>query len=290
MHQCLSGIELIISTLCGNQSTGTPSNMVHWGIHMTTKMPIVAQRSKFSCLKIYDDSTSSSDENGDRLKKNSSSNKIKKCGDQAVAGRSGLVVHPVPQRPKKRGKKKKKDCEQAAQNIQEFTHCLRESLPSNADVENSNSTEDKSEQPKSAIEMLVSELDSKATDLLTKNDGPQKVVRARYNFFRENLTLYPKELQLVALYRLKLLEMHQNLVAETQARLQTEAELIKYKSRYKKLCELLKDAEVNEKTHMAAELEKARVVESELSTEIGELRGELMQAQSKIRSLEMKRK
>lgn len=45
---------------------------------------------------------------------------------------------------------------------------------------------------------------------------------------------------------------------------------------------------VNEKTHMAADLEKARTVERELSSQIGELRGELMQARSKIRELEMK--
>lgn len=47
---------------------------------------------------------------------------------------------------------------------------------------------------------------------------------------------------------------------------------------------------MNEKAHMAADLEKARTVEKELSAEIGELRGELMQARSKIRELEMKYK
>lgn len=41
---------------------------------------------------------------------------------------------------------------------------------------------------------------------------------------------------------------------------------------------------------MAADLEKAQKVENELSSQIGELRGELMQARSKIRELEVKNK
>lgn len=48
---------------------------------------------------------------------------------------------------------------------------------------------------------------------------------------------------MVALYRSKLVETLRRMMLENEAKLNAESEVTKYKSRYKKLCELLKDAE-----------------------------------------------
>ncbi len=48
---------------------------------------------------------------------------------------------------------------------------------------------------------------------------------------------------MVALYRSKLVETLRQVMLDKEVKLKTESELTKYKSRYKKLCELLKDAE-----------------------------------------------
>ncbi|KAM3720734.1 G kinase-anchoring protein [Dirofilaria immitis] len=271
------------------------------------KMPIVGEQSKFSCLKIYDDTNSSSDDNGTKLMNKSTRNQNKNHGNEKKSatyksGNGGLIVHSIPQKPKNKGKKTKKasvivedgfivqdgnedylekkyreDLQQAIENSRKMAstvstdHVQKTTL---SDVHTDSRVEQEPVRTKDPVEMLISEIDSQASALFTKNDGPQKT----------------KEQHLVALYRSKLMETLRQMMLENQVKLNAESEVTKYKSRYKKLCELLKDAEVNEKAHMAADLEKARTVEKELSCQIGELRGELMQARSKIRELEVKYK
>lgn len=48
---------------------------------------------------------------------------------------------------------------------------------------------------------------------------------------------------MVALYRSKLMETLRQMMLEKEVKLKAESEVTKYKTRYKKLCELLKDAE-----------------------------------------------
>ncbi|EJW80792.1 hypothetical protein WUBG_08301 [Wuchereria bancrofti] len=291
-------------------------------------MPIVGERSKFSCLKIYDDTSSSSDgDNSTKLMGKMTPSQNKKHGNQKKSATckssSGFIVHSIPQKRKNKGKKTKKmpivmedgfivqdgdgdymekkyheDLQQAMENSREMASTASADPVqeiASSDVHAESWMEQETLRTKDADEVLISEIDLQASALFTKNDGPQKA----------------KEQHLVALYRSKLVETLRQVVLDKEVKLKTESELTKYKSRYKKLCELLKDAEgmfyifilaassitffnsefqLNEKTHMAADLEKARTVEKELSCQIGELRGELMQARSKIRELELKYK
>uniref|UniRef100_A0A0M3J3K9 TACC_C domain-containing protein n=1 Tax=Anisakis simplex TaxID=6269 RepID=A0A0M3J3K9_ANISI len=121
-------------------------------------------------------------------------------------------------------------------------------------------------------EALIDDLDKQAEALINKASGAEKL----------------RETQLMSFYRKRLLDTIRELNAKSEALTKANADVEKYRSRYKKICELLRDAEVNEKAHMAAELDKARRVETELSTQIGTLQGELMQAKSKIHELEVK--
>ncbi|CAG9531752.1 unnamed protein product [Cercopithifilaria johnstoni] len=265
-------------------------------------MPIVGERSKFSCLKIYDDTSSSNDDNdGPKLMGGAESGQNKNDRNQKKSSATcksggGLIVHSIPQKRKNKGKKTKKtavvmeggfivqdgngdsmdkkyreDLQQATENNREIASTASAN-PVQEIASPDLQIEEEPMRMKDEVEMFISEVDSQASILFTKNDGLQKT----------------KEQYLVALYRSKLEETLRQMMLENEIKLKAEAEVTKYKSRYKKLCELLKDAEVNEKTHMAADLEKARMVERELSSQIGELRGELMQARSKIRELEMK--
>ncbi|VDO23000.1 unnamed protein product [Brugia timori] len=275
----------------------------------------------FSCLKIYDDTSSSSDgDNGTKLMSKVTPSQNKKHENQKKSATcknsSGFIVHSIPQKRKNKGKKTKKasipivmedgfkvqdgdgdymekkyheDLQQAMENSREVASTASADPVqeiASSDVHTESWMEQETVRTKDAVEALISEIDLQASALSTKDDGLQKT----------------KEQHLVALYRSKLVETLRQMMLDKEVKLKTESELTKYKSRYKKLCELLKDAEgielkiftivltVNEKTHMAADLEKARTVEKELSCQIGELRGELMQARSKIRELEMKYK
>uniref|UniRef100_A0A915PMA5 Ubiquitin-conjugating enzyme E2 G2 n=1 Tax=Setaria digitata TaxID=48799 RepID=A0A915PMA5_9BILA len=287
--------------------------------HSPEEMPIVGERSKFSCLKIYDDTSSSSDSDGTKLIGKTAANKKNHVNQKKLTpnkSSGGFIVHPVPQKSKNKGKKGKKgpviveggfivqdgddeflerkyreDLQQAIEHSREMASTasanrVEEKLSSDVITE---SIEQEPVRMKDAVEILIAEVDSQASVLFTKTDGLQKA----------------KEQKLVALYRSKLIETLRQMMFEKEVKLKAESEVTKYKNRYKKLCELLKDAEgqllnntctltyshfVNEKTHMAADLEKARTVERELSSQIGELRGELMQARSKIRELEVKHK
>ncbi|VDM91403.1 unnamed protein product [Onchocerca ochengi] len=262
-------------------------------------MPIVGERSKFSCLKIYDDTSSSSDENGTKLMDKATLRQSKNHGNQKKpatykSDNDGFIVHTISQKRKNKGKKAKKtsvvvedgfivqdgnedylekkyreDLQQAIENSRKMTStastdCVQETAQSN--VHKESPIEQESVRTEDPVEMLMSEVDSQASALFTKSDGPQKT----------------KEQHLVALYRSKLVETLRRMMLENEAKLNAESE------KRPKFCNL--SSMVNEKAHMAADLEKARTVEKELSAEIGELRGELMQARSKIRELEMKYK
>ncbi|EFO23134.2 hypothetical protein LOAG_05353 [Loa loa] len=270
-------------------------------------MPIVGERSKFSCLKIYDDTSSSNDDDdGTKLMGKATLGQKKNHENQkkTVTYKSGggFIVHSIPQKRKNKGKKTKKvptvvedgfivqdgdgdymekkyreDLQQAIENSRQMASTASTDLKqgiASSDVHTESRIEQETVRTNDAVELLISEIDSQASALFTKSDGPQKT----------------KEQHLVALYRSELVETLRQMNLEKEVKLKAESEVTKYKNRYKKLCELLKDAEVNEKAHMAADLEKARTVEKELSSQIGELRGELMQARSKIRELEMKYK
>uniref|UniRef100_A0A9J2P422 Uncharacterized protein n=1 Tax=Ascaris lumbricoides TaxID=6252 RepID=A0A9J2P422_ASCLU len=268
--------------------------------HLT--MPFLAgQQSKFAVLKIDDDSESSSEDEGKRLVANAAKGRAGGSKKGGKGNSAGLVVHVIPPKPKLKGKKAKKLQPQVmdsdgfiVQDADEdfierkFREDLREALK-NSRESASNATQSpptaaRSSQPpvekteeaseKNAMEVLVSDLDKQASAVMSRTDGPSKA----------------RETQLITLYRTRLLETLAQLTVQTEAAVKAEAEANKYRNRYKRICELLRDAEVNEKAHMTVELEKARNVEAEMGTQIGTLQGELMQARSKIRELENKLK
>ncbi|VDD91070.1 unnamed protein product [Enterobius vermicularis] len=264
-------------------------------------MPI-AQQSKFACLKIYDDTSSSEDE-GKRImnigqeKKGSQKSAGKKAAKKGE-NNGPLLVHVLPQKPKNRGKKHKKmpqvvdetgiviqdpDLDPAEMKYrEELRKALKESCETSSvkaqrstetvtarpKVEKVEKVEEQQETKRSPAECAVMEIDKEAKKLLAgTSKNPESVVR---------------------LYRSKLLA-----VLEENSRLNEElskaqANVMKYRSRYTKLCEILKDVEINEKAQLVAQLEKARQVETEMGNQIGTLRGELMQATSKNREFEAK--
>ncbi|VDN43035.1 unnamed protein product [Gongylonema pulchrum] len=77
------------------------------------------------------------------------------------------------------------------------------------------------------VELLTADVDKEASNLLTKTGG----------------STTSRERQLVALYRTKLLEVLRQQKLDNDIRKKAEEEMTKYRSRYKKLCQLLNDAE-----------------------------------------------
>ena len=90
---------------------------------------------------------------------------------------------------------------------------------------------------------------------------------------------------LVSVYRSKLETASDELTAMRAELAEKTEEGRKYKDRYKKLCELLKDVEVKEKAQLLVELDRSAKVREEMAEEISALSGELAQAKSRIHSL-----
>lgn len=93
---------------------------------------------------------------------------------------------------------------------------------------------------------------------------------------------------LLSLYRAKLEEASAEMETLRAGKAAAEAEAEKYKGRYKKLCELLKDAEVKEKAQLLVELEKSTALRQELGEEMAELSAQLAQATSRLANYEGK--
>ncbi|VDN30081.1 unnamed protein product [Gongylonema pulchrum] len=234
-------------------------------------------RSRFSCLKIDDDTDSSGDDDREseskgkaqqlsqkkvrgnqkeekkastgglivhpvvQKQKNKSKKKKKKKvrGNQkeekkAVTGglivhSGGLIVHPVAQKQKNKSKKKKKDLQTALELSREMAisaaspsqeTSLEMAMKSNKEKEQRGAESD-------SAELLTADIDKEASNLFTKTGG----------------STTSRERQLVALYRTKLLEVLRQQKLDNDIRKKAEEEMTKYRSRYKKLCQLLNDAE-----------------------------------------------
>uniref|UniRef100_A0A0N5ASN1 GKAP1 n=1 Tax=Syphacia muris TaxID=451379 RepID=A0A0N5ASN1_9BILA len=267
-------------------------------------MPI-AEQSKFACLKVEDD-TSSDEERSvkfGKVKGNAGLKSTKK-------GSGSLIVHVVPQKAKNKGKKGKKapqvvdetgliiqDLNVDAAEMkyrEELRQALKESYEASlktvqnsnpeaklstapdtaaAKVEKSEDCEKVEASNKSPVESLLKELDKKAKEVAAEvgSDGLSKSVG-----------------RAVLVYRKKLMDILEENSRLTEKLVQTQNNVDKYRSRCIKLCEILKDVELNEKADLIVQLEKAHQVETELGNQVGTLRGELMQATSKNREYEAK--
>ncbi|KAE9419866.1 hypothetical protein Angca_000673, partial [Angiostrongylus cantonensis] len=64
-----------------------------------------------------------------------------------------------------------------------------------------------------------------------------------------------------------------------------QAELERYRTRYRKLVELFRDAELTEKAKLIIDLDKTRTSEAELSSQLVVTQKELEQCKSKLRAL-----
>ncbi|MFH4982484.1 hypothetical protein AB6A40_009193 [Gnathostoma spinigerum] len=269
-------------------------------------MPLLGEKSRFAVLKIEDD-TDSSDDEGSKEKTSISAGKKKtlsKHKGKSQSPESGLLVHVVQQKPKPKGKKAKKQTGQVVdpdgfivqdatqdyyerkyrEDLQEAVRLSQQSAsvtpPPPASKKNGRI---KAETNKKAAAPPNDETPAKVTEagpLKQYDDKVNAIIRAG------GPPTFERERQLMDIYRSALEEKIKELSCQSDKLSCAENDVKKYKSRYQKICELLKDAEVNEKVHLKVELEKSREVEQELSGQIGELRGELMQAKTRIRELE----
>uniref|UniRef100_A0A183UXP1 TACC_C domain-containing protein n=1 Tax=Toxocara canis TaxID=6265 RepID=A0A183UXP1_TOXCA len=290
----------------------------------TVGMPFLSgQQSKFAVLKIDDDSSSSSEGEGNKSVSLDGKGRSGGTKKRDKVTNSGLLVHVISQKPKQKGKKAKKmitsltkislhcntygvkkmkyfqlqpqvvdsdgfivqdadedyiekkfreDLREALKNSRESASNVHTPPPTSAQTSETSVEKVENVSDKNPAETVIADLDKRATELLNREGGQNKA----------------RERQLMTLYRAKLLETLTQLTVQTEAALKAEAEANKYRNRYKRICELLRDAEVNEKAHLTVELEKARKMEAELSTQVGTLQGELMQARTRIHELEVR--
>uniref|UniRef100_A0A914V4W2 Uncharacterized protein n=1 Tax=Plectus sambesii TaxID=2011161 RepID=A0A914V4W2_9BILA len=288
-------------------------------------MPVLAgQKSKFAVLKIDDESSSDDDEGFTTVSSNRRPGSGKTGGTTKKVG--GLVVHALPQKPKAKGKKAKKkpnvvvDGEGITPNVvvdgegitvqeeegdhadytfqqdlrlaleksrleqeqtSERTKEPRQSSSSKVGTKPSSTkptqAEAKVEKKENPVEILLNQIDQEAASIVKKETSSGPVDRDLL------------KTALVSLYRNKLLKVLVELNESTTTSVQYQSELKKYKERYKKLCELLKDVEVKEKAQLMVELERASKIETELSSQISDLQGKLEQAKSRIHELEQRK-
>lgn len=258
-------------------------------------MPI-AQQSKFACLKVDDDTSSSEDEGKKLMDFGKNKKGVRKGTSQKMTKKDGngpLLVHFVPQKQKTKGKKNKKgsqivdgtgliiqdpDLDAAEMKYrEELRQALKESCESSS-VTTQRSTEADTAPP--AVEK-VKEVKVKESEELKRTPAECLILELDEEV-KKTTTGSSKDMDLtVCLYRTKLLNVLEENSRVKEDLLKAQANAEKYRSRYTKLCEILKDVEINEKAQLVVQLEKARQVETEMANQIGALRGELMQATSK---------
>lgn len=90
---------------------------------------------------------------------------------------------------------------------------------------------------------------------------------------------------LIALYRSKLTEVIEEMVEANEKVQSAQAEVEKYRTKYRKLVELFRDVEVTEKAKLVIDLEKSRSSEAELASQTVVMQRELEQCRSKLRAL-----
>ncbi|VDM70516.1 unnamed protein product [Strongylus vulgaris] len=90
---------------------------------------------------------------------------------------------------------------------------------------------------------------------------------------------------IITLYRSKLTEAVEEMLKANEKVQAAQADVEKYRTKYRKLVELFRDAELSEKAKLVMDLERARAAEAELGTQLAITQKELEQYRSKLRAL-----
>ncbi|KAF8365733.1 hypothetical protein PRIPAC_83562 [Pristionchus pacificus] len=237
-----------------------------------------AGKNAFAALRVEDDSDHEFQTVASNTKKKGASKPASKSAPKApvvstspkaVHLTDGLVLHPV-------GKKTKKGTKNKAKVIDEETGFVVQDAPDNYN-------EDKKFQQQLKEALRESEEQSQMVkESLIAAMNPEDITVAAI----------AKELSSASMgtasIREKMLELQG--IAHT-SRLEAEAAratLSDYKKRYKKVVEILFEAEVHERADLAKKLVVSRQVEKDLSEQVDDLRVDLERARTKIHELETK--
>lgn len=252
-------------------------------------------RSKFACLYIGDDS----DEEFTVVRGNKSSSKMNNsCGSKSMVTKqpkSGgqLIVHAVQKRPRAKKANREKVVDGATGLIvqgaddhylaeQKYREDLKQAMRESAQLAMVNSSLAHPERNAS------SDLENKEGDqntppvgkiLRATDDESQKQNSPSFKF-EENT-----DPEVIQLYKKKLAEALDQAATAKQETQSVQAELERYRTRYRKLVELFRDAELTEKAKLIIDLDKTRTSEAELSSQLVVTQKELEQCKSKLRAL-----
>lgn len=246
-------------------------------------------RSKFACLNIDDDS----DEEFTKVSANKlASKRSGSNGTGAPRPKNGgkLVVHAIEKRPKgKKGNKEKvvdpssglvvQGVDENYASEQKYRENLKQALRESAQMSTNHSTTAPSAKDSSPVaEEPREQRDPSLVDrILESIDLESQKLRGS--------SINDSDSVLIALYRSKLTEVIEEMVEANEKVQSAQAEVEKYRTKYRKLVELFRDVEVTEKAKLVIDLEKSRSSEAELASQTVVMQRELEQCRSKLRAL-----
>ncbi|KAL6731753.1 hypothetical protein Aduo_002586 [Ancylostoma duodenale] len=249
---------------------------------------MLESRSKFACLNIDDDSD----------EEFTSVSKSKKGGPHGAGGQrmkngGNLIVHAIEKKPKaKRGNKQAKVVDSATGLVvqgadenyaaeQKYREDLKRAMRESAQMAVNRSPSSNSEKtPPPPAEVLQNEqhnpsLIDKILDSIEEESKKQAGLNADAK----------GDPVVVALYRSKLTEAVEEMIKANEKAQAAHADVEKYRTKYRKLVELFRDAELSEKAKLVMDLEKTRSSEAELASQLVIAQKELEQYRSKLRAL-----
>ncbi|XGW21298.1 hypothetical protein V3C99_004336 [Haemonchus contortus] len=251
-------------------------------------------RSKFACLNIDDDS----DEEFTRVSNSKAASK--KGGQNGMAGpkvKNGgkLVVHAIEKKPKPKKANKDKVVDPATGLVvqgvdenyaseQKYREDLKQALRESSQMaakQNTHSSpkekpppvevkESKTEESPSVVDQILASIDEESRKQGVKSSAGSTT---------------DADPLVIALYRSKLSEAIEEMLKANEKVQSAQAEVDKYRTKYRKLVELFRDTEVTEKAKLVMDLEKSRTSEAELASQLVVTQRELEQCKSKLRAL-----
>ncbi|PIO56871.1 hypothetical protein TELCIR_21728 [Teladorsagia circumcincta] len=249
-------------------------------------------RSKFACLNIDDDS----DEEFTRVANNKAASK--KGGQNGLGGakvKNGgkLVVHAIEKRPK--AKKSNKDkivdpttglvvqgVDESYASEQKYREDLKQALRESTQTA---AKQTKAPSPKEttppSVEVKEEHSPSMIDKILASIDEESRKQTKKPSADGET----DADALIIALYRSKLTEAIEEMLKANEKAQSAQAEVDKYRTKYRKLVELFRDTEVTEKAKLVMDLEKTRTSEAELASQLVVTQRELEQCRSKLRAL-----
>ncbi|CAJ0596170.1 unnamed protein product [Cylicocyclus nassatus] len=255
-------------------------------------------RSKFACLNIDDDS----DEEFTNVTKGKKGGSHKTDSHKVKNGGS-LIVHSVEKRPKaKRGPKAKvvddatglvvQDADENYAAEQKFREDLKRAMRESAQLASSQNRSSSSNSEKAPG--LTAGSSAKNDQENPSNKESLSIVEKILSSIEDesrklsagfDRTDSKDDSMIIALYRSKLTEaIEQTLEANEKAQA-AQADVEKYRMKYRKLVELFRDAELSERAKLVMDLERARTAQSDLGTQLAATQKEVEQYKSKLRSL-----